>query len=142
MTRVYGHTLADVRHGGLRRTFVTENRRALADTVKARRQQLRWSQRRLADEASCSHSTIKDIEAARPDRNYGADILGGISAAFGEDPSYLSEILHGALDEQSPMMRAFISALEPYLAPYRERLVAVERRLDRLEGRNDSAGDS
>jgi transcriptional regulator with XRE-family HTH domain len=141
MTRVYGHTLADVRHGGLRRVFVTEDRRALAGTVKTRRKQLRWSQRKLAKEASCSHSTIKDIEAAKPDRNYGADILGGISAAFGEAPGYLSEILQGALYEESPLMRAFKSSLEPYLAPYRERLVAVERRLDRLE-ENSSAGDS
>jgi transcriptional regulator with XRE-family HTH domain len=135
-------TLADVRHGGLRRIFVTEDRRALADEVRTRRQQLGWSQRRLAEEANCSRSTIKDIEKARPNRKYGADVLGGISAAFGEDREYLSEILQGAVNEESPVMRAFRSSLEPFIAPYRERLVAVERRLDRLEGRNDSAGDS
>jgi transcriptional regulator with XRE-family HTH domain len=135
------------RSGGLRRTFVTDerathrkrddrvDRQGLARAVKDRRAELGMTQKDLENVSEVSSSTIRLIENAQGTRHYRSVVLSDISRALEWPEDSLHRIFYrrGRKDSTLPSEAEIVAQeVMTQLKPHLEKIDAIDKRLSRV----------
>jgi transcriptional regulator with XRE-family HTH domain len=123
---------------------VSEDWAAVARAMDARLTELGMRQRDLAANAHVSQAMVRELQRNTTQRRRSARTLEALSVALGWHPRYLHAVLAGARPpdrgEPVPMpadaVAGRLAAIEHHLRAIEDRLIDVQTRLDKDEGRN------